>query len=103
MMSENRLPVDDPRLTAYALGELSPAEIATIERLLEESAECRKAVDEIRELAGVLSDGLNAEPAPTLSEGQRTAIVHAAGASSRVPSPPKQPAPRHPAPASGRW
>ncbi|MFN0052864.1 MAG: von Willebrand factor type A domain-containing protein [Planctomycetales bacterium] len=78
-MTENRLPIDDPRLTAYALGELDSAEQAEIEEWLARSPASRATVDDIRELAGLLSAGLQSEPAPQLTESQRAAILAEAG------------------------
>ena len=40
---------NDPKLTAYVLGELLDGERAEVEAELEQSAELRRAVDEIRE------------------------------------------------------
>ncbi|MEW6305645.1 MAG: von Willebrand factor type A domain-containing protein [Verrucomicrobiota bacterium] len=62
-----KLSPDDPKLTAYALGELNPAERADVERALADSPECRQAVEEIRELAGVLKDELVKEPCPAVA------------------------------------
>ncbi len=39
---------NDPRLTAFVLGELDPEETAAVETMLGESADCRQAVEEIR-------------------------------------------------------
>ena len=39
---------NDPRLTAFVLGELDPDECAAVETMLGDSAECRQAVEEIR-------------------------------------------------------
>jgi Ca-activated chloride channel homolog len=52
---------DDPRLTAYALGELDPSEHASIETLLDECPECRQAVEEIRKTVAWLSRELQEE------------------------------------------
>ena len=41
-------PHDDPRLTAYALGELDASERSAIEVLLSESPESRQFVEDIR-------------------------------------------------------
>jgi len=65
---------DDPRLTAYALGELDQSEIPTVEALLAESAEARQWVDEVRQTAQELEGGLAEEPSPSLSAEQRRAI-----------------------------
>ena len=52
---------NDPRLTAFVLGELDPAERAAVETMLGESAECRQAVDEIRMTVGWLTSQLHDE------------------------------------------
>ena len=52
---------DDPRLTAFVLGELEPTEHAAIETMLGESADCRQAVDEIRLTVGWLTSQLHVE------------------------------------------
>jgi len=52
---------DDPRLTAFALGELDPTEHALVEEMLIESAEGRLAVHEIRQTSQWLTEQLHAE------------------------------------------
>jgi Ca-activated chloride channel family protein len=52
---------NDPRLTAYVLGELDPAEAESVEKLLGESDECRQAVEEIRLTVGWLVQQLHDE------------------------------------------
>jgi Ca-activated chloride channel homolog len=52
---------NDPRLTAFVLGELDPDEHAVVEAMLGESAECRHAVEEIRLTVGWLSSRLHDE------------------------------------------
>src|SRR6185312_11053976 len=54
---------NDPRLTAYVLGELDPAERPEIEAMLETSAEGRQAVEEIRQTIGWLTGQLSEEQA----------------------------------------
>lgn len=58
---ENILP-DDPRLTAYALNEMEPAERAAFESLLQHDAAARAAVAEIAAAAGELGLALAHEP-----------------------------------------
>ena len=60
---------DDPRLTAYALGELETSETAEVERLIAENEDARKLLDEIRQTARWIADGLKQEheSAATLS------------------------------------
>ena len=55
---------DDPRLTAYALGELDAADRAEVEALLADSPEARRFVEEIRATARLLTEQLHQEPAP---------------------------------------
>ena len=83
-MSRDQLPKDDPRLTAYALGELDPSERETFARLLADSPEAQSAVREIGELAGKLATELRQEPAPALSAEQRTAILVAGRATAQA-------------------
>ena len=65
---------DDPRLTAYALGELEGDERATVEALLAESPDARHFVAETRALADLLAEQLGAEPSPGLAPEQKAAI-----------------------------
>src|SRR5262245_46448960 len=64
---------DDPRLTAYALGELDEPDPA-LEALLAENPEARQTVDEIRATARLLTEQLGQEPSPGLRPGQHLAI-----------------------------
>ncbi len=52
---------NDPRLTAFVLGELDPTERAVVEANLIDSADCREAVEEIRLTTRWLSEQLQAE------------------------------------------
>jgi len=53
---------DDPRLTAYALGEMAPAERAEFEQALQGDPAAQKAVEEIRAAGALLTDVLEHEP-----------------------------------------
>ncbi len=76
-----KMDADDPRWTAYALGEIADEkERAEIEGILAESAEMRRLVEGIRETAGLLKEELRAEPALTLTQTQREKIESRAGA-----------------------
>jgi len=66
---------DDPRLTAYVLGELEPADTAEVERLLAASAEARAAVEEIRGITEELTTHLQAEPMPALTASHRETVM----------------------------
>lgn len=70
--------IDDPRLTAYALGELEGAERADIERFVTASVEARAVVEEIRATAEVLSAGLGGEKGLELRATQRQRVNAAA-------------------------
>ncbi len=67
---------NDPKLTAYALGELDAAERAAVEKALEDSPKLREAVEEIRRTGDLLTEHLQSEPAPTLTPEQRQAVLH---------------------------
>jgi hypothetical protein len=84
------------RLTAYALGELSPddpaeaALIAEVEAHLADNPEARAMVEDIRRIAGLLETDLAAEPADTLTDDQRQAIHAAADTPADAPAKPKK-------------
>lgn len=65
---------NDPRLTAYALGELDGDDLAAFEGQLAGCAESRKFIDEIRETARLLTERLHQEPSPGLTAEQKDAI-----------------------------
>jgi len=69
---------DDPRLTAYVLGELDEAERADIEQLLETSPAAREYVESLRDLAGQLEIELQQEPAVGLTVDQRSQVEQSA-------------------------
>jgi Ca-activated chloride channel family protein len=65
---------DDPRLTAFALGELEGDERAAVEALIADNDEARRAVEETQALARLLVQRLQAEPAPGLAAEHHRAI-----------------------------
>ncbi len=65
---------NDPRLTAYALGELEAAEAAAFEAALATEAGALAEVNDIRRAAAELRLALADESVPALTEGQREAI-----------------------------
>jgi hypothetical protein len=72
---------DDAKLTAYALGELDEQERAAVAARLEADPAAQRAVEEIRQVAGLLRDELGAEPVTRLAPPQRAALEsEAAGA-----------------------
>lgn len=58
---------EDPRLTAYALGELDGDERLAVERLLAADPQAQQVVARTRALAGLLGEALAAEPPPSAS------------------------------------
>jgi len=81
-MNEKILP-DDPRVTAYALGELEGAERAEIEAAVQRDPALRAAVEEIRAMARQLEESFSSEPLPevkpiaTASEKPHAQKTHA--------------------------
>lgn len=67
---------NDPKWTAYVLGELDVAERVTVEHELADSPEAQKLVTEIRETAKLLESELHAEPTANLLPIQRAKIEH---------------------------
>src|SRR3954463_12327387 len=67
---------DDPRLTAYALGELSASEREQLEAILRDDDSARQIVEEIRATAGLLSSELASQKSDAgLTEAQRETIA----------------------------
>lgn len=62
---------NDPRLTAYALDEMSAAERAAFETLLQDDPAARAAVDDIRRTAALLGEAFAQEPLP-----ERAVVLH---------------------------
>src|SRR3954468_9976338 len=81
-MTIPRIDPNDPKWTAYVLGELDAAEHAAVDRLLETSAEARALVAELRTATTVLDEALATEPALLLTPAQRAALLRAADAQS---------------------
>jgi len=63
-MNNSEFNHDDPSLTAYALGEMEPAERAKFEQWLATNPEAQQAVEDIRATAAMLDTALAEEPAP---------------------------------------
>jgi Ca-activated chloride channel homolog len=66
-MNETNLSPDDPRLTAYALGELEEPERSAVGAAIAADLALRAAVDGIRATAGQLETAFAAEPMPVPS------------------------------------
>lgn len=69
---------DDPRLTAYALGELEGDERAAIEAALRRDPALRIALEEIRALTGQVEEALDDEPMLPAAGGRRVNLEPAA-------------------------
>lgn len=75
-MNQKTISPDDPRLTAYALNELTPAERAEFEQLLQADPAARRVAEEIGATGLLLSGALEHEP-----------VAPAAGALTEVSAP----------------
>jgi Ca-activated chloride channel family protein len=80
---------NDPRLTAYALGDLDDAERTQVESELADSPEAREAVEDIRRTADLLQQELQAEPAAAMSHDQRCAIDAQTSSPLKMPRSPR--------------
>jgi hypothetical protein len=67
---------DDPRLSAYLLGELPAAEAAAVEHAVAADPALRLSLDELRKVASLL-EGTLSTAAPALRPGQREAVLRA--------------------------
>ena len=70
---------NDPRLTAYALGELGPDERQIFEQELANAGGADAALDSIRHWASQIRDAYAAEPAYRMSDAQRNQLLAEAG------------------------
>jgi Ca-activated chloride channel family protein len=76
-----RIGANDPRWTAYALGEITDEqEKAELESILKESGGMRSVVEEIRRTADLLTEELRSEPQLQLSQSQKEKIESKANA-----------------------
>ncbi|HTS20091.1 MAG TPA: von Willebrand factor type A domain-containing protein [Verrucomicrobiae bacterium] len=65
---------NDPRLTAYVLGELDDAERTKIEALLQDDETARREIETIRTARATITNELRSEPCPRLAPEQIAAI-----------------------------
>jgi len=70
---------DDPKWTAYVLGEMEESDRAALELELESSAEAREFVEELRFTALMMKEGLAAETVLGLTPEQQTMVRASAG------------------------
>jgi Ca-activated chloride channel family protein len=69
---------DDPKWTAYVLGELSETERAMLDAELESSQEAREFVQELRQAVSMMKEGLAAQSDPALTPEQRLSVQRTA-------------------------
>lgn len=67
---------DDPRLSAYLLGELPAAEASAVEHAVAADPALKLSLDELRKVASLL-EGTLSTAAPALRPGQREAVLRA--------------------------
>jgi len=75
--THTNISIDDPRLTAYALGELPASEATEVATVVAASPELQAEVAAIRAFGASLEAELASEPAPELGDEARAAIVAA--------------------------
>ena len=75
---------DDPRLTAYVLGELNVEERAIVENAIQQSPDLAQCVDEIRECVDLLGREFKQEEHVGLSADQKSVIAAVASESPPV-------------------
>ena len=71
---------DNPKWTAYVLGELSPEERAAVELELAASGEGQAFVRELQSAVSMMKEEMARQPLPGLSFDQRKAVREAADA-----------------------
>lgn len=74
-----KIDINDPRITAFALGELTGDDAVELARAVRKDARVRAAVDEVREEAFLLSETLGGGDAELLTVEHRRAIRSAGG------------------------
>ena len=79
-MNDFKFLPDDPKLTAYALGELDDEERAAMERALCDDPLARASVEDIRAIAAELETALDAEPGAVIIPFQSVSDPYGAAA-----------------------
>ena len=74
-MTNDKIQINDPRLTAYALGELSGPEAKAVKDAIGNDPELLAFVEETKETAAFLSGELELEAQPRLSPEQREKLL----------------------------
>jgi Ca-activated chloride channel homolog len=81
-MSTPRINPNDPKWTAYVLGELDEAERAAVERVLDASDEARALVHDLKSVSVAIEGALASEVPQLLTPAQRAAVRTAASEAS---------------------
>lgn len=87
-MKKTTIDLNDPRITAFALGELEGVDAVAIARAVHSDQGVRQAVDEVRATAYLLSDSLGASDVLALTSEQHQTIRSAGGVSNITAMPP---------------
>ena len=66
--------INDPRITQYALGEMSKEEKQAFENEIKGNSEILKEINEIKQLSATLKEGFNADPELSLSDNRKNLI-----------------------------
>jgi len=83
----NTIDKNDPRLTAYALGELSPQESKEIETAIAANPELQNEIDEIREMSSMLGNAFATEEELKLHDDARNVVKDAIPKTIKKPFP----------------
>lgn len=83
----NTIDKNDPRLTAYALGELSSDEKLEIENALETQPDLQEVIDEVHNVTKLLEDAFATEDILTLNEEARDEVKDVASETVSKPFP----------------
>ncbi|GEM_PF-2937644 len=75
-----KIDINDPRITAFALGELQGRDAREMARAVHRDARIRKAVDEVRGTSYLLQETFGAGEAQMLTSSQRMTVRSAGGA-----------------------
>jgi len=71
----NTIKKDDPRLTAFVLGELSESDTEQIQSAVSNSPELASAVEEIRNVVGLLGEAYQTESPLSLLDQQKSELA----------------------------
>ena len=67
--------IDQTLLTAYALGEATPAQIKAVKKAIKQDPSLKAEIQAIQEMASLVGESLQHEPLPKLTAKQRARIL----------------------------